>query len=67
MHEFITATRANIAGVIQSVGDSFLPDKSQVIGTALDCNGNKLVNVVANISPSSAANGARAYEAGVEI
>ena len=66
--DFITATRENIGGVIQTVGDSFLPGKSQFFGTAYDCNGNKLVNVIANVSPSSAANnGARVFEAGVKV
>ena len=67
MHDVVTATRANIGGILASVGDSFLIDKSQIFGTAYDCNGNRLVNVIANVAPNSGANGSRVFETGVKI
>jgi hypothetical protein len=63
---FHTATRAQVAGVIESVGDQFLPDKTQLSGIAYDCAGNHLASVIANASPVSAKNGSRLYESGVK-
>src|SRR5262249_6528888 len=37
-----------------------------VFGTALDCNGNRLVNVVVNVSQTTGVNGTRLFEAGVK-
>lgn len=65
MTDLSTASRANLASSLELVGDQFLAGKSQVTGIALDCNGNRLVNVVANIAPASAAGGSRAFEPGV--
>jgi hypothetical protein len=63
---FHTATRAQIAGVIENVGDQFLPGKTQLAGVAYDCAGNRLASVIANASPVSAKNGSRLFEAGVK-
>jgi hypothetical protein len=63
--ELATATRANLASTLELVGDHFVPGRSQVLGVAVDCAGNSLVNVIANVAPSSAAAGDREYEAGV--
>jgi hypothetical protein len=67
MHDFVTTTRSAVAAIVESVGDLFATGKTQVTGVAYDCNGNRLVNVVANIAPSSAAGGTRAYEEGVRV
>jgi hypothetical protein len=63
---FHTATRAQVAAVIESVGDQFLPGTTQLSGVAYDCAGNRLASVIANASPVSAKNGSRLYEAGVK-
>lgn len=65
--ELLTASRADVAGALELVGDGFLRGKSQVTGVAYDCNGNRLVNVIANVAPSSAVAGARAFEPGVRL
>lgn len=65
--ELVTASRADVASALELVGDTFARGKSQVTGTAYDCNGNRLVNVIANIAPTSAFAGARTFEPGVRI
>jgi len=65
MTELVTATRANFATMLEVVGDRFVAGKSQLLGVALDCNGNRLVNVVANVAPESGAGGSRQFEPGV--
>lgn len=65
--ELVTASRADVAGALELVGDGFLRGKSQITAAAYDCNGNRLVNVIGNIAPSSAFAGARAFEPGVRI
>jgi hypothetical protein len=65
MFELATASRANVASTLELVGDVFAPAASQVSGIALDCAGNRLVNVIANVAPVSAAAGAREFEPGV--
>jgi hypothetical protein len=67
MHDFITTTRNAVVGILDSVGDLFMTGKTQLTGYAYDCNGNRLVNVVANIAQSSAAAGERLYEPGVRV
>ncbi len=62
MFELWTASRANVAATLELVGDRFASNASQVTGFALDCDGNRLVNVIANVAPSSAAGGARTFE-----
>src|SRR5690606_3545094 len=52
--ELLTASRADVHGALELVGDGFLRGKSQLTGIAYDCNGNRLVNVIANVAPSSA-------------
>jgi hypothetical protein len=63
---FHTASRAQVAAVIESAGDQFLPGTSQLSGVAYDCAGNHLASVIANASPVSAKNGSRLFEAGVK-
>ena len=63
--EFETADRMAVGKYFESVGDRFLPNKSQIIGFALDCNGNRLINTIVNIAPSSGMNGSRLFEPGV--
>jgi hypothetical protein len=65
MFELITGTRAQLASTLELVGDQFLPGRSQVTAVAYDCNGNRLVNVIGNLAPSSAAGGDREHEPGV--
>jgi hypothetical protein len=67
MHDFLTTTRTALVTLLQSVGELFAPNKSQLTGIAYDCNGNRLVNVVANVSQSSAVSGERLFEPGVKI
>jgi len=59
------ATRTDISMLFENVSDAFIMGKTQVIGHATDCNGNNLVNVVANVSTSSAIGSPRTYEVGV--
>lgn len=63
--ELSTASRENLASTLELVGDRFATGASQVSGVALDCDGNRLVNVIANVAPSSAAGGERTFETGV--
>lgn len=65
MFDVQTATRLQIAASIEVAGDRFLPGRSQVAARALDCNGNRLVNLIGNISPASGKNGSQLYEPGV--
>jgi hypothetical protein len=65
MTELVTASRANLASMLELVGDRFEMGTSQVTGFALDCDGNRLVNVVANVAPASAVAGSRQFEPGV--
>ncbi len=65
--DLVTASRADVAGALELVGDGFLRGKSQVTGVAYDCHGNRLVNVIANVAPTSAAAGPRAFEPGVRM
>lgn len=65
MFNVSVATRIDISNLLENVTDQFLTGKSQVVGTAVDCNGNKLVNVVANVAPSTGRNGTRLFEEGV--
>lgn len=62
-----TATRLQVASLIEAVGDRFLPDKTQLASVAYDCLGNKLVNVIANLAPASGKNGSRLFEPGVRV
>jgi hypothetical protein len=65
MFNFQTATKTQVASAFELVGDRFLPGKSQLAAAAYDCNGNKLVNAVANIAPASGKNGTRLFEPNV--
>jgi hypothetical protein len=67
MLDLVTATRANLDGVLASVGDARMPGTSQLTGHAHDCAGNRLVNVVANIAPAPAEDGEPAFEPGVHV
>jgi hypothetical protein len=63
--ELVSATRENLASTLELVGDHFMDGRSQVFGSAIDCAGNRLVNVIVNVAPSSAAGGDREFEPGV--
>lgn len=65
MFDVQTATKTQVASMFETVGDRFLPGKSQLSAVAYDCAGNKLVNVIANIAPASGKNGSRLFEANV--
>lgn len=65
--DLVTASRTDVAGALELVGDGFLRGKSQLTGVAYDCNGNRLVNVIANVAPTSAVAGPRAFEPGVRV
>jgi hypothetical protein len=60
-------TRMRVSQLLGEVGDQFLPNKSQVFGEAYDCSGNHLMNVIANVAPSTGKNGSRLFEPGVRI
>jgi hypothetical protein len=62
MFELATASRDDVATSLALVGDRFAIGKSQVTGIAYDCDGNRLVNVIANLAPESAAIGHRTFE-----
>ena len=66
-HLLHVASREDLAATLESVGDLFLPGKTQLAGVALDCDGNRLVHAIANVAPASAANGSRLFEDGVKV
>jgi hypothetical protein len=65
MVDFVSATKTQVSARFEAVGDRFLPAKSQLIATATDCAGNRLVNVIGNVAPASGKNGTRLFESGV--
>jgi len=62
-----SVTKPQVSQLLGDVGDQFLPNKSQVFGWAYDCAGHHLMNVIANIAPSSGKNGSRLFEPGVRV
>jgi len=67
MFNFSSATKSQVASLIELVGDRFLPGKSQLASAAVDCLDNKLVNVIGNVAPASGKNGSRLFEPGVRV
>ncbi|HUS32240.1 MAG TPA: hypothetical protein VMZ53_27255 [Kofleriaceae bacterium] len=60
-----TLADADVTSMLAGPGDRRLPGKSQLRGIVNDCAGKRLINVVANIAPSSGKNGWRLFEPGV--
>ena len=66
-YKVLLAGQDNFTTQLEAVGDKFQPGKSQVFGTAFDCNGNRMVNVIANVATTSAIASTRQYESGVRV
>jgi hypothetical protein len=60
-----STTKAELSSQLMTAGDQYLPGKSQLVGDVADCAGNHLMNVIANIAPSTGKNGSRLFEPGV--
>jgi hypothetical protein len=65
--DVVTTTKVDISAALVAAGDQFLPGKSQVMANIKDCAGNNLMNVIANIAPSTGKNGSRLFEPGVRV
>jgi hypothetical protein len=61
----LTTTTDDITALVTSVGDKLMPNKSLVITHIRDCNGNRLLNTITNVSPATGRNGSRLFEPGV--
>jgi hypothetical protein len=67
MIELHAATRAQIAQVFERVGDRFLPGRSQLLATAYDCAGNRLVHAIANLASATGVHGSRLFVPDVRV
>lgn len=65
--DVVSTTKADVSAALVAAGDQFLPGKSQVFASIQDCAGNHLMNVIANIAPSTGKNGSRLFEPGVRV
>ena len=61
----MTTTPDDITSLVTSVSDKLMPNKSMLITHIRDCNGNRLLNTIINVSPATGKNGSRLFEPGV--
>ncbi len=65
--ELQTATRAELAERLESVGDQFLPGSNTLATLALDCADRPLANAIANLAPVSGKNGSHLFVPNVRV
>ncbi|NVB83027.1 MAG: hypothetical protein HOV81_31910 [Kofleriaceae bacterium] len=63
----LTATQAQLDERLRSVGDRFLPNRSQLTVLALDCSDTPISGAIVNIAPVSGKHGSRLFVPDVRV